>query len=61
MREWRRQNGKTLSELAAKVGCTQPHLSEIENWRNEPSLALAARLSDVTGIDMKEFVSEAAQ
>ncbi len=63
MREWRRLNGKTLQDVANDVGCTQPHLSEIENWKNEPSLDLTARLSSLTGIDMKAFVkqTEAAQ
>jgi transcriptional regulator with XRE-family HTH domain len=63
MREWRRQNGKTLQDLASEVGVTQSHLSEIENWNNEPSLVLTARLHNVTGIEMKAFVKpmEAAQ
>lgn len=61
---WRRLNGnKTLQQLAAELGgVTQSHLSEIENWKNEPSLELAARLHAHTGIDMTAFVrqSEAA-
>jgi transcriptional regulator with XRE-family HTH domain len=57
LRAWRRLNGaKTLQEVADLVGVTQSHLSEIENWKNEPSLDLAARLHAHTGIDMKEFV-----
>jgi transcriptional regulator with XRE-family HTH domain len=58
MREWRRLNEKTLQDVAKEVGCTQPHLSEIENWKNEPSLDLAARLSSLTGLDMKAFVKQ---
>ncbi len=55
---WRKRNGdKTLQELASELGSvTQSHLSEIENWKNEPSLELAARLHTHTGIDMKDFV-----
>lgn len=55
---WRKLNGnKTLQELADELGgVTQSHLSEIENWNNEPSLDLAARLHKHTGIDMKDFV-----
>ena len=55
---WRRQNGnKTLQELAVELGdVTQSHLSEIENWNNEPSLEFAARLHAHTGIPMKDFV-----
>jgi transcriptional regulator with XRE-family HTH domain len=61
---WRKINGnKTLEELAEEVGVTQSHLSEIENWNNVPSLDLVARLSALTGIDMKDFVkaTESAQ
>lgn len=60
---WRRKNGnKTLQELAAELGdVTQSHLSEIENWNNEPSLDLAARLHTHTGIDMKDFVKPARE
>lgn len=54
---WRKENGnRTLQDLAAQVGVTQSHLSEIENWKNEPSLDLAARLHSVTSIDMRAFV-----
>jgi transcriptional regulator with XRE-family HTH domain len=57
---WRIRNGeKTLRELASELGVTQSHLSEIENWKNEPSLELAARLHARTGIDMKAFVKHA--
>jgi len=57
---WRKRNGdKTLQELASELGgVTQSHLSEIENWKNEPSLELAARLHTHTGIDMKKFVKQ---
>lgn len=53
---WRKQNDKTLQALADDLHVTQSHLSEIENWKNEPSLDLAARLHTHTGIDMKDFV-----
>lgn len=61
---WRMQNGrKPLQAVADRVGCTQSHLSEIENWKNEPSLELAARLHRETGLPMESFVkqTEAAQ
>lgn len=60
---WRKAEGLTLQALAAELKVSQPHLSEIENWNNEPSLELAARLHSRTGIDMRQFVkhAEAAQ
>ncbi len=65
LRAWRHRQAprKTLSEVAEKVGVTPSHLSEVENWKNEPSLGLVAEISRFTGIDMKAFVkqTEAAQ
>lgn len=56
---WRKEHGVTLQVLADLVEVSQPHLSEIENWNNDPSLDLAARLHAHTGIDMKAFVRPA--
>jgi transcriptional regulator with XRE-family HTH domain len=53
---WRKENGVTLQALANRLDVSQPHLSEIENWNNDPSLDLASRLHAHTGIDMKAFV-----
>lgn len=46
----------TLAALARRVGVTASHLSEVENYKNEPSLDLADRLSEATGLEMKAFV-----
>lgn len=57
---WRIEHGRrSLQSLADEVGCTQSHLSEIENWNNEPSLDLAARLHRATGIPMTSFIKQA--
>lgn len=56
LRTWRKDRGITLQGLAALIGVTQSHLSEIENWKNEPSLDLAARLSLESGIEIAKFV-----
>lgn len=58
LKAWRRgQTPKvTLVALAERVGVTASHLSEVENYKNEPSLDLTSRLSDVTGLEMKSFV-----
>jgi transcriptional regulator with XRE-family HTH domain len=57
LRKWREKQKprKTLSDLAGELRISPSHLSEIENWNNEPSLDLAARLHSITKIDMKEF------
>lgn len=58
LRTWRnsQEPKKTLVGLAAEVFVTPSHLSEIENWNNEPSLELAARLHRKTGIEMAAFL-----
>ena len=58
LRVWRhsQEPRKTLVDLANDVGVTPSHLSEIENWNNEPSLDLLSRLHRVTGIEMSRFV-----
>ena len=62
LKTWRRcQTPKiTLATLAQRVGVTASHLSEVENYKNEPSLTLTSRLSEVTGIEMRSFVIPAA-
>lgn len=57
MRTWRKGQtpAVTLTALAANLGVSPSHLSEIENWNNEPSLELADRLSSLTGLDMRDF------
>lgn len=63
LRLWRnsQEPRKTLSDVAQAVGVTPSHLSEIENWNNEPSLELTSKLSGFSGLDMREFVREPAQ
>lgn len=58
LRAWRfgQTPRKTLTSLAEEVGVTATHLSEIENWNNDPSLTLAHRIHTITGIDLEEFV-----
>jgi len=56
LRRWRKEHKKTLADLAGTVRVTSSHLSEIENWKNEPSLDLASRLQRETGIEMSAFV-----
>lgn len=57
LRAWRKRQepSVTLTALAADLGVSPSHLSEIENWNNQPSLDLVARLHEITSIEMKEF------
>lgn len=46
---WRRDNKKTLNDLAVAAGCAVSHLSQIESGKTNPSLKLIARLKTITG------------
>jgi transcriptional regulator with XRE-family HTH domain len=63
LRKWRQEqpptpegDKMTLTKLAEAVGVVPSHLSQIETGEREPSLALASRLSKVTGIPIDKFV-----
>jgi transcriptional regulator with XRE-family HTH domain len=55
VRRWRKDNGKTLSALAGKVGVTPSHLSEIERGLNKPSNDLTAKLKAETGLPAEKI------
>ncbi len=55
-RQWRKANKVTLTELANIMGVVPSHLSVIERWEGYPSLPLAAKLSEHTGIPLTDYV-----
>lgn len=59
LRVWRTSAGKTLAELGEIVGTSPSNLSEIERYENTPSLTLAAKLSQESGIPIDSFVKQA--
>lgn len=61
VRQWRKDHGKTLGQLAEAVGVTASHLSEVERGRNELSLDLARKIKRVTGLSLDSIVQEPAQ
>jgi len=63
LRAWRLERRKTLAGLAARVGVTPSHLSEIERGLNQPSMNLAAKLSRATGgeVQVGDFVRQPAR
>lgn len=52
LRELRREKGWKQIELAGKVGCSNDHLSRIENGGTRPSRKLAARMAEALGVDV---------
>ena len=57
LRAWRENNGWTLARLSTHLGVVPSHLSQIERHPDkEPSLSLASKLSELTGIPISKFV-----
>jgi DNA-binding XRE family transcriptional regulator len=66
LKRWRLRQEPIVpqQQLAEAVGeKSKTTISRIENWKRTPSLTLAAKLSERTGIPMDSFVKqdEAAQ
>jgi len=60
LQAWVRRRKKTKKEIAEEFGISAPYLSMILSGARTPSLTVAARLEDVTGIPAREFVEVAA-
>jgi transcriptional regulator with XRE-family HTH domain len=59
LRRARQANGLTLTQLAARVGSTQPTLSRIERGQGAgPKWELVAELASVLGLDLRELTPE---
>lgn len=60
LRAWRMQQQPPLSQqgAVAVLGVGKPTISRIENWKRTPSLTLAAKLSERTGIPIDGFVKK---
>lgn len=56
LRLWRREQDKTLHDLAKRAKMSKAYLSEIECGVTEPSLTTIRKLSRITGIPSGEFV-----
>lgn len=51
----RKQRGITQSELAREAGCTQTHVSDMENGVHAPSIALATKIADILKVSLDEL------
>lgn len=54
------RTGTTQSQLAERLGISQPFLSQIINGQRTPSLDLAALIEDKTGVPMRTLAKEAS-
>jgi transcriptional regulator with XRE-family HTH domain len=55
VREYRRQHGLTVGELAQRSGMSKGMLSKIENAQTSPSLATLGRLSEALSVPVTAF------
>jgi transcriptional regulator with XRE-family HTH domain len=55
VREYRRQNGLTVGELAQRSGLSKGMLSKVENAQTSPSLATLGRLSEALSVPVTAF------
>jgi len=50
---WRKDQDKTLVDIAKAAGCAVSHLSQIESGKTNPSLKLIAKLKSISGGALK--------
>ncbi|SHH54180.1 Transcriptional regulator, contains XRE-family HTH domain [Caloranaerobacter azorensis DSM 13643] len=58
IREIRKNNNMTMTELAKKVGLTQPQLSRIENNINMVQLDTLEKICEVFNMSLSEFFKD---
>lgn len=56
LRAWRKANSKTLADVGSRVSVRPSYLSDIERNKKQPSLTLAAKLSQMTELPIEAFV-----
>lgn len=56
IRVWRAYRGMTQAALAAQAGIGQPFLSQLENGKRSPSIALARRIARALALDIEEII-----
>lgn len=59
LRAWRKREGVTQEQLAARLGCTRVWISYLEGGETSPSLRLSEAIYRETGIRPELWVSRA--
>ena len=57
IRDLRKKQGMSVSELARRLDVSQPHVSDIENGNRHPSQAVLLKLSKVLGVDIETLMA----
>jgi transcriptional regulator with XRE-family HTH domain len=55
LRTWKAASGRNWTWLAGQVGTTPSHISDIARGHKEPSLGLAIKIADVTGVPVRSL------
>ena len=58
IREYRKERGLTLRQLAEKAGCTPSYISQLESGLTVPSLSMVGRLAAALSITVIDLFSE---
>lgn len=58
IRRVRQQQGMTVEQLARKCGFSKGFISQVENFRQTPSVKALARISDALGLPVSELFNE---
>lgn len=60
LRKYRAKAKLTLEDVAARARTTKETVSRIERWERQPSLSMARRLSEATGLPLEEVTKPKA-
>ncbi len=58
LRSYLTKHRQTQTELAAELGISNAHLSEVLSGHVQPSLTLAVRVENLTGIPARDFAHQ---
>lgn len=58
LRTLRRDNRMTLKQLAAKAGCTDAYLSQLERGHANPSIMILKKIASALGVRLVDFFLE---
>lgn len=58
IRNYRRQNGSTLAEVATRTGLSKGLLSRVENGHVSPSLSTLSKIADALDVHISDFFLE---
>jgi transcriptional regulator with XRE-family HTH domain len=58
--QWFERSGHTQRAIAERLGVTEAHLSRLISGERQPSLPLAVKISELTGVPASDLLSRVA-